>query len=156
VLCTLCFVLVAIVSSSFEECIGTRFFYSAPPSRTLRLCGEVIFAAEAHCRDAEHAKGAQSVCRLTPQWNYTLLQRTERPKPEGQRPKEAIDHGQLTTDIRSLLLKLQRRGVHAIPQSGGFWTVVEHVAEVRVAPLALHFRSRHAETAISLCADVCF
>ena len=53
-----------------------------------------------------------------------------------------------------LLLKLQRRRIDAIAQARGLRTVLEDVAEVRVAPGAVDFRAPHEEGVVLARADV--
>ena len=51
----------------------------------------------------------------------------------------------LAKGVRPLLrLELQRHAVHAVALAGGLRAVVEHVAEMAAAILAMHFHARHA------------
>src|SRR5258708_1619472 len=50
--------------------------------------------------------------------------------------------------------ELQRRRVHAVPQTCGRRTVVENVAEVRVAFPAQHFHALHPEAPVRMLPDV--
>ena len=52
--------------------------------------------------------------------------------------------------------ELQGCGIHAVAKPGRFGTVVEHVAEMRVASLAQHFVSIHAEAVVAFGSDVLF
>ena len=52
--------------------------------------------------------------------------------------------------------ELQRRGIHAVAQTGRLRSIVEHVAQVRIASLAEHLVPLHAVAAVAFGEDILF
>lgn len=68
--------------------------------------------------------------------------------------KTIVKEGEGNSRPRSIAPERKGERVHAIAAMGGWWTIVENVAEVGVAPRTEHFHPDHAVAQVVRGADI--